>query len=108
MGFGQALFEHVMVNDQGKMINCSFRDYKVPTFMDSPSTKIMDISFAPDNPNEFGPHGAQGIGEVSTVPVLPGIANAVSDAIGIELYDLPFTRETIVNAINGVHSDFKV
>lgn len=108
MGFGQALFEHVMVNDQGKMINCSFRDYKVPTFMDSPSTKIMDISFAPDNPNEFGPHGAKGIGEVSTVPVLPGIANAVSDAIGIELYDLPFTRETIVNAINGVHSDFKV
>lgn len=108
MGYGQALFEHVMVNDKGRMINCSFRDYKIPTFMDSPSTSIMDISFVPDNPCEFGPNGAKGIGEVSTVPVLPGIANAVSDAIGIELYDLPFTRETILNAINGVKKDFKV
>lgn len=108
MGFGQALYEHVMVNDKGKMINCSFRDYKIPTFMDSPSTSIMDISFVPNNPYEYGPHGAKGIGEVSTVPVLPGIANAVSDAIGIELYDLPFTRETVLNAINGVKKDYKV
>lgn len=108
MGFGQALFEHVMLNDDGKMINCSFRDYKIPTFMDSPSTSIMDISFVENNPYPYGPHGAKGIGEVSTIPVLSGIANAVSDAIGIELYDLPFTRETILNAINGVKADYKV
>ena len=99
MGLGQAIFEEVMLNDKGKVINGSFRDYKIPTFMDSPNNGEIKFDFLKNSFNPFGPNGAKGIGEVANIPLLPAIANAVSDAIGAELYQLPFTRERVLAAI---------
>ena len=99
MGLGQAIFEEVMLNDAGRVINGNFRDYKIPTFMDGPSNGQLRFGFLEDSYNPYGPNGAKGIGEVANIPVLPAIANAVSDAIGAELYRLPFTRENVLKAI---------
>ncbi|MDR1496616.1 MAG: xanthine dehydrogenase family protein molybdopterin-binding subunit, partial [Clostridiales Family XIII bacterium] len=98
MGLGQALYEETLLNDAGKVINPNFRDYRIPTFMDGPRNAAMSFSFV-DRPYEYGAYGAKGIGEVSAIPVIPAIANAVSDAIGAELSDLPFTRERVLAAI---------
>lgn len=100
MGLGQAIFEEVMLNDRGKVINGNFRDYKIPTFMDGPDNSQIKYRFLEDSYSPYGPNGAKGIGEVANIPLLPAIANAVSDAIGAELYQLPFSRERVLKAIH--------
>ena len=52
-----------------------------------------------ESPNEEGPYGAKGIGEVALVPVMPAIANAINAAVGIELNEIPMTKERILNGI---------
>lgn len=98
MGLGQAVFEETIFNEQGRIINGSYRDYKIPTMLDVPYTDQMSGGFV-GRPNEEGPYGAKGIGEVSLVPVMPAIANAVYDALGIELNEIPMTKERILWAI---------
>lgn len=98
MGLGQAIFEEVLINDKGKVINGNFRDYKIPTFMDGPARNNIHVGFV-GKPFETGPHGAKGIGEVAMIPVMPAVANAINDAVGIELCELPLTRERVLNAI---------
>ncbi len=51
-------------------------------------------------PSRFGPYGAKGVGEPITLPVAPAIANAIYDAIGVRMMDLPITPERIVEALN--------
>ena len=99
MGLGQAIYEECLFNDKHKNINPNFRDYRIPTFMDGPRSANLHFEFL-DNPNRHGPFGAKGIGEVAMNPVMPAIANAVRDAIGAELFQLPFTRERVLKAIH--------
>ena len=99
MGLGQAIFEEQLYNDQGKIINGSFRDYKIPTSLDCPRNDQLVGGFAPGVPLRSGPYGAKGIGEVSLVPVMPAIANAMRQALGIDITEIPMTREKILNAI---------
>ena len=98
MGLGQAIFEETIFNEKGRIINASYRDYKIPTMLDVPYNDQMHGGFV-GKPNEEGPYGAKGIGEVSLVPVMPAIANAVYDALGIELNEIPMTKEKILWAI---------
>lgn len=98
MGFGQAVFEEVLVNDQGRVINGNFRDYKIPTFMDGPTNNQVKIDFVGD-PYSIGPCGAKGIGEVAMIPVMPAIANAIGDALGVDIREIPITRQRILDAI---------
>lgn len=97
MGLGQALFEN-MVEDPvtGRLLNNSFTDYLLPTSMDMPRQMIVDFTETPD---EDGPYGALGIGEATPCPVLPALANAVADAIGVRIYDLPLDPEKVLKAI---------
>ena len=77
------------------MLNSSFRDYKFPTALDMPKVRIILI-----NTNDpGGPFGAKECGEGSTAPVAPGIANAISNALGIRFYDLPITPEKVIKEI---------
>ena len=98
MGLGQAIFEEVMINDQGRVINGSYRDYKIPTFMDSPLNSQMEVGFV-GSPFRTGPNGAKGVGEVAMIPVMAAVANAINDATGVELCELPLTRERVLNAL---------
>lgn len=98
MGIGQALYEEMLFNDQGKVINANFRDYRIPTMLDVPKNEALVSGFA-GKPHKMGPYGAKGIGEVSLVPVMPGISNAIRDAVGIDIKEIPLTRERVLKAI---------
>jgi len=93
-GMGTALFEELMLKD-GKVLNPSFVDYKIPTSDDMPE---MIIKFV-ENPEETGPFGARGVAEPAMVPSAPAIANAIYDAVGIRLNTMPLTAEKVLNAI---------
>jgi CO/xanthine dehydrogenase Mo-binding subunit len=93
-GMGTALFEELMLKD-GKVLNPSFVDYKIPTADDMPE---MIIKFV-ENPEETGPFGARGVAEPAMVPSAPAIANAIYDATGIRLNTMPLTAEKVLTAI---------
>lgn len=97
MGVGQALLEDIWEDDAtGHVINNSFTDYLVPTAVDSPGQieiHLLEEDF------EKGPFGAKGIGEPTALPTAPAIMNAIYDAIGVRIYDLPATPEKILRKL---------
>ncbi len=94
MGIGFALTEQVIL-EKGRNMNPDFRDYKVLTAKDAISLQPVVI----ETVDESGPYGAKGIGEPGCVPTAPAIANAVYDAIGVRITDLPITPERVLAAI---------
>lgn len=90
-GLGQALFEQ-MVFDNGVLVNPNLVDYVLPALGDMPDV-IEPIPV--EVPHKNGPFGAKGIGETSLIPVAPSIANAVDDAVGVRIKELPITAEKI-------------
>lgn len=94
MGVGYGLTEQLIL-DKGECMNPNFRDYKVLTAKDViPVDPIIVETMDRD-----GPFGAKGIGEPGCVPTAPAIANAIYDAIGIRIFDLPITPEKILKAL---------
>jgi len=89
-GLGFALLEE-MITRNGKILNGNFLDYKMPTSKDLCPFKVILV----ETNEPTGPYGAKGIGEAPIVPVAPAIANAIYDAIGVRLKDLPFKMERI-------------
>jgi CO/xanthine dehydrogenase Mo-binding subunit len=96
MGIGTAVFEEILF-DKGRVLNTSFRDYRIPTSMDIPCIEAVPIEGAFD---ENGPYGAKGLGEPPVAGPAPAIANAVFDAIGVRITDLPLTPEKVWRAMN--------
>jgi len=96
-GIGYALTEHLMI-DNGKVITTNFGDYKIPNIQDIPPLKTVVLETVPHGP---GPYNSLAIGEVANVPVAAAIANAVEDAIGIRIKDLPITSEKVFQALKG-------
>ncbi|HMI95842.1 MAG TPA: xanthine dehydrogenase family protein molybdopterin-binding subunit [Micropepsaceae bacterium] len=94
MQLGFTLYED-MVFDSGQVTNASFADYKIPGFRDVPPME-SDLVTATQ---ETGPFGAKGVGESSTFGVSPAIANAIHDAVGIRLTELPIKPETLLRAL---------
>jgi 4-hydroxybenzoyl-CoA reductase alpha subunit len=95
-GIGYALSEQ-LVYENGRIVNDSFLDYKIPNIGDVPEIKAICIESLGTN----GPYGAKGIGEPGLVPTAPAIANAVFDAIGIRFYELPITPDKVLKALKG-------
>jgi CO/xanthine dehydrogenase Mo-binding subunit len=93
-GMGYSLTEEVILN-QGITMTPSFSEYLLPTSMDVPELKTILI----ESGDGVGPFGAKGVGEPSVCSVAPAICNAVYDAIGVRIYDLPLTPEKIVKAL---------
>ncbi len=94
MGQGYALSEE-LIYQEGKLVSPSFSEYLIPTSMDMPEIKSIIL----ESRSGLGPFGAKGIGEPSLTPVAPAIANAVADAIGTRVFDLPITPEKVVRAL---------
>ena len=94
-GIGWALNEEYFVNSEGTMLNSSFLDYRMPTSLDLPmiDTVIVEVS----NPGH--PFGVRGVGEVSLVPPMGAVANAISDAVGIRTDQLPMTPGAILEKL---------
>ncbi|MBI4331490.1 MAG: molybdopterin-dependent oxidoreductase [Chloroflexi bacterium] len=89
-GLGYALTEEMVVKN-GRTLNNNIVDYHVPASTDIPAieSKIIEV------PSNWGPYGAKGLGEVTNAPVAPAVANAVFDAAGVRLTELPLTQERV-------------
>ncbi|AMN39881.1 xanthine dehydrogenase family protein molybdopterin-binding subunit [Rhodoplanes sp. Z2-YC6860] len=95
MHVGFTMFEKMYI-DGGQVTNASLADYKIPGFHDVPD--VMD-NVAIEHEEEGGPFGAKGVGEVSTFCPSPAIANAIDDAVGVRITEMPLNAETVFRAI---------
>jgi CO/xanthine dehydrogenase Mo-binding subunit len=93
-GHGYALSEE-LIYEEGRLKTPSLSEYLCPTAMDTP--RIQSIIL--ESRSGLGPFGAKGIGEPGHTPACPAVANAVADAIGVRVFDLPITPEKIVRAM---------
>lgn len=82
--------------DSGQVTNASLADYRVPGIHDIPG--VID-NHAVDSEQRNGPYGAKGVGETATFGVSPAVANAIEDAVGVRLTELPLTPEKVLRAI---------
>ena len=102
-GIGWALNEEYAYNADGLLTNSSLLDYRMPTCLDLPmiETHIVEV------PNPGHPYGVRGVGEVPIVPPAAAVANAIYDAIGVRLKDLPMSPGVVLKALwnkNGQNS----
>jgi 4-hydroxybenzoyl-CoA reductase subunit alpha len=95
MGMGEALFEEVKFDERGRVINCDLAEYKLVTALDMPP--VSTIIVESDEPN--GPFGAKEVGEGAIMPTIPAILNAVYDATGVRIFELPLTSERVHAAL---------
>lgn len=95
-GIGYALMEEVRT-EEGRTLNPDFRDYKIPTAHELAFPIQLEIVETED---AEGPFGAKGVGEPGMVPTAPAIANAIYDAVGVRVHDLPITPERLLAALD--------
>jgi CO/xanthine dehydrogenase Mo-binding subunit len=89
------MFEKMHI-DGGQVTNASLADYKIPGFHDVPDA--MENVYI-DHHQSNGPFGAKGIGEVATFCPSPAIANAIDDAVGVRLTEMPLNAEAVYRAL---------
>lgn len=94
MQLGQTMQEKINF-DSGQVTNASFADYKIPSILDIPEIENNTV----DCVQADGPFGAKGVGETGTFCVSSAIANAVFDAVGVRVTQLPITGEAIYRAL---------
>jgi len=95
MQLGFTLFEKMHI-DAGQVTNASLADYKIPGIFDVPGAMENEAVTAVQS---NGPFGAKGVGETATFCVSPAIANAIEDACGVRLTELPLNAETVFRAL---------
>ncbi len=96
-GIGWALHEAMRWSENGQPLNPSFLDYDLPKASQLPSIAVELVEI----PSPIGPFGAKGVGEPPVVPTAAAIANAIADAIGVHLSELPITPERVLAALRG-------
>jgi carbon-monoxide dehydrogenase large subunit len=94
MGLGMAVMEE-LVWDGGRTLNPTFLDYKLPTTVDMPATEALIV----ESGHPEGPYGAKGIGEPAVAPVPAAVGNAVLDAAGVQVHDLPIRAEKVYRSL---------
>jgi CO/xanthine dehydrogenase Mo-binding subunit len=94
MGMGYALMEDVNLK-KGAMINSSYTNYIIPTSMDMPEVEKVIV----EDPESTAPFGAKGIGEPVMVAIAPAILNAIYDAVGVRMTQIPVTPDKMLKAL---------
>lgn len=102
MGLGECLFEEVKFDSRGRILNPSLGEYRIPTALDMPNVKSIIVESREPN----GPYGAKEVGEGAIMPTIPAILNAIYDATGVRISELPVTSERLYIAMkkNGEQS----
>jgi CO/xanthine dehydrogenase Mo-binding subunit len=95
MALGFTMFEKMHV-DAGQVTNASLADYKIPCTLDVPPDMENE---AVDAHQSNGPFGGKGVGETATFCVSPAIGNAIADACGVRLMELPLNPEAVLRAL---------
>ncbi len=99
MGIGSALYEETLMQD-GRVLNSSFTDYRLPLAPQMPANENMKSIFVESAPHKDGPFGAKGFAEGVVTGMEPAIANAVFDAVGVRIKELPITPEKVLRALH--------
>jgi len=94
-GINYSMWEEYLFSAKGKMKNSSFWDYKFYTTMDLPEMETLVM----ESYEETGPYGAKSVGEIGINLPMPAIANAIYDAIGVRMFEAPFTSERVLKAL---------
>ncbi len=94
-GIGWALNEEYFYTQEGQMANASFLDYRMPTSLDLPMIDTVIVEIA--NPGH--PFGVRGVGEVCIVPPIAAVANAIYDAVGVRMTQLPMSPGNVLEAL---------
>src|SRR5438045_3754530 len=94
MGLGAVLGEE-LIYENGRPVNPSYLNYALPRAADVPRVRPILI----EDPDPNGPYGAKSIGELAVIPAAPAVANAIYDAVGIRLRELPFTPDKVLGAL---------
>jgi 4-hydroxybenzoyl-CoA reductase subunit alpha len=95
MGMGEALTEQIIYDKKGRIVNANLAEYKIPTSLDMPHLDAIII----ESNEPHGPYGAKEVGEGAIMPVIPSILNAIYDATGVRIDELPVTPERLVEAM---------
>jgi 4-hydroxybenzoyl-CoA reductase subunit alpha len=91
MGLGETLFEEVKFDSRGRILNASLGEYRIPTALDMPNVNTIIVES--NEPN--GPYGAKEVGEGAIMPTIPAILNAIYDATGVRVKELPVSSERL-------------
>ena len=94
MGLGNALTEHFIV-ECGQVITDRLARYRIPSIIQSPEI----VSIVVEHPTAAGPYGAKGVGELSSIPTTPAITNAIYNAVGVRIYQLPVDQEYLLQKL---------
>jgi CO/xanthine dehydrogenase Mo-binding subunit len=92
-GIGQALFEEMSYGDHGQLFNANLSDYNIPSFEDIP------LNLNPHALEHAGSEDLHGVGETLLPPVMAAIGNAVYNAVGVRIHDLPLTAEKVLREL---------
>ena len=95
MHLGLTMFEE-MIFEEGQLVNGSLLDYQVASIKDMPDSVR---SIVVQVPHDDGPFGAKGVGETGALTIAPALANAIHDAVGVRIRDLPITPEKVLRAL---------
>jgi CO/xanthine dehydrogenase Mo-binding subunit len=95
-GLGWALFENAIYDENGQMLTSNLMDYALPHSYDIPEIKTVLVEI----PSPLGPYGAKGVGEPPVVPVGAAIANAIANAVGARVSEMPITPERLFQALH--------
>jgi len=96
MGIGHTLFEQMVYDSNGQLLNPNLVDYRVPSFTDVPDEFHTVLVENDDGP---GPYGVRGMGEGGLLSTGPSVANALARATGVRIMDLPLTPERVWRAL---------
>lgn len=94
-GLGWALFENIVYDENGQLLTSNLMDYALPHSYDVPNIQTVLVEV----PSDLGPFGAKGVGEPPVVPVSGAVANAIFDAVGVRMTQLPMTPERLFVAL---------
>ena len=97
-GIGWGLHEALLYDGNSQLLTGTFMDYDLPKIEKVPNVEVILI----ENPSPLGPFGARGIGEPPIVPGAAAIGNAIRDAIGARLCELPMRPEAVWRALQGI------
>jgi 4-hydroxybenzoyl-CoA reductase subunit alpha len=95
MGLGECLFEEVKFDSRGRIVNASLGEYRIPTALDMPNVKCIIV----ESNEPKGPYGAKEVGEGAIMPTIPAILNAIRDATGCAINELPVSSERLFMAL---------
>jgi len=94
-GIGSTLFERMVIDASGAVVNSTFRNYRIPAFADIPRSELFFV----ETHDRYGPLGAKPIGEAPIIPVSAAMGNALADATGIRFHSLPLSADRIFSRL---------